>query len=329
MGPGVLAELLKELPFREDPRLLVGHEQSDDAGVYILSDETAIVQTIDFFTPIVNDPYDFGRIAAANALSDVYAMGGTPITAMNIVCFPVKHLDLHYLKEILKGGLNKIHEAGAVLVGGHSIEDEEIKYGLSVTGIVHPNKVITNSGARPNDALILTKPIGTGILATGLKGGIITEDDMFEAIEWMAALNKEASEIMQDYSVSACTDITGFGLIGHTLEMARASSVTIEISASLVPFYPKAYELASMGIIPAGTYSNKSFCEKLVAIDPSLDKIMLDILTDPQTSGGLLISVKEPEAELMVEKLKSRGLIYSSIIGKVKKQSEFSIIISP
>ncbi len=314
---------------QDNPRLIVGHEKSDDAGVYLLSDDVAIVQTIDFFTPIVDDPYNFGRIAAANAFSDVYAMGATPITAMNIVCFPTKKMDFFILKEIIRGGLDKIHEAGAVLLGGHSIEDDEIKYGLSVTGIVHPEKVIMNSGARPGDVLVLTKPLGTGILATGLKAGIIAETDMFEAIEWMAALNKIPSVVMQKYKISSCTDITGFGLLGHALEMAKASNVTIEISSTSVPYFDKVYELASMGMIPAGTYANKGFCDRQIKVHPDVDRILLDILLDPQTSGGLFISMPEKQAVRMLYDLKTKGLVHASIVGVVREYCDFSIVVMP
>ena len=216
---------MEDLPLEEDPNLLVGRETSDDAGVYRLSGEVALVQTVDFITPVVNDPYDFGRIAAANALSDVYAMGGRPLTAMNIVCFPVKQMDKEILREILRGGLAKVHEAGAALVGGHSVEDPEIKYGLSVTGVVHPDRVLTNAGARPGDAFILTKPLGTGILATAIKAGLASDEVQRRAVEVMAMLNRKAAEIMGSYPVNSCTDITGFGLLGHALEIATASKV--------------------------------------------------------------------------------------------------------
>ncbi len=320
---------MRELPLQDNPRLIVGHEKSDDAGVYLLSDDMALVQTVDFFTPIVDDPYDFGRISAANAFSDIYAMGATPITAMNIVCFPSNKMDFSVLKEIIRGGLDKIHEAEAVLLGGHSVEDEEIKYGLSVTGIVHPERVVMNSGARPGDVLILTKPVGTGILATGLKAGMITEADMFEAIEWMAALNKVPSVVMQKYDVSSCTDITGFGLIGHAMEMARASNVTIEIFSGAVPCFNRAYELASMGMVPAGAYSNRKFCSGQMKVHPDVDNILLDILLDPQTSGGLFISIPERHSIEMLDELKSKGLSHSSIVGVVREYCGFSVVVMP
>lgn len=324
----MLAELLKDLPVEQNERILVGKETSDDAGVYLLDEKTALVQTVDFFTPMVNDPYDFGRIAAANALSDIYAMGAIPITAMNIVCFPTKKMDLFYLKEILRGGLDKIHESGAVLIGGHSVEDDEIKYGLSVTGIISPDKVITNAGAKPGDAIVLTKPLGTGILTTALKGKLVSESDIYEAVEYMAALNKTASETARDFTVHGCTDVTGFGLLGHLLEMAIASRVVISVKASSVPILPRTYELASMGIIPAGAHANKNFCSHQIEIDCSIDPVLVDIFVDPQTSGGLLLSLPEEEAQDLVESLRYKGLSKTSIIGRVIEKGKGKIIVT-
>ncbi|SFM94771.1 selenophosphate synthase [Thermodesulforhabdus norvegica] len=320
MEPGVLAKLLADLSLQEDPRLLVGRETSDDAGVFKISDDLALVQTVDFFTPTVNDPYDFGRIAAANALSDVYAMGGKPITAMNIVCFPTKTLDLYYLKEILRGGLDKIREAGALLVGGHSVEDQEIKYGMAVTGVVHPERVVTNGGARPGDELVLTKPIGTGIITTALKGRLLSDDDdeVLEAVEWMASLNDKASEIMRQFDAGGCTDVTGFGLCGHAFEMAVASGVTVEIVSSKIPLLPGAYDFASMGMIPAGAYSNRDHFSCSVEVMPDVDPVLADLVMDPQTSGGLLISVPAGRGDELAERLRERGLLYASVIGRVK-----------
>jgi len=308
---------------------LVGRENSDDAGVFLLTDEIALVQTVDFFTPIVNDPYDFGRIAVANALSDIYAMGAEPVTALNIVCFPTKTMDLAYLREILRGGLDKLHEAGALLLGGHSVEDREIKYGMAVTGIARPEEVKTNSSARPGDALVLTKPIGTGILATALKGGLIGEDDFTEAVEWMATLNKTAAEVMKKYRVSACTDVTGFGLIGHALEMATASRVKIEIQAGKVPLLPGAYDMASIGMVPAGTYANRDFCSSKVEISESVDPVLVDLLADAQTSGGLLVALDAADAAKMVEELRGLGLSLAAEIGTVLKSDEPQVIIAP
>jgi selenide,water dikinase len=294
----------------------VGRETSDDAGVYRLSEDVALVQTIDFITPVVNDPYDFGRIAAANALSDVYAMGGRPITAMNIVCFPVKSMDKAILKEVLRGGLEKIHEAGAVLLGGHSVEDPEIKYGLSVTGVVHPDRVLTNAGVMPGDALILTKPIGTGVLATAVKAGLVSLEAERRAIETMAALNRKAAEIMAEYPVNGCTDVTGFGLLGHALEMATGSKVAITIFAENVPLLPEVSDSVRMGLVPAGSFSNRNFCGHHIRQPKAIDPVLLDILADTQTSGGLLISLPEHRAPALLDDLKAGGVPYAAIIGR-------------
>lgn len=276
-----------------------------------------MIQTLDFFTPIVNDPYDFGRIAATNSLSDVYAMGGKPLTTMNIVCFPIKELDKKILKEILQGGLDIVHTAGALMVGGHSVEDPEIKYGLAVTGIIHPERFLTNSGAKAGDLLILTKPIGTGILSTALKGRLLNSISTKKITELMATLNKDASEAMVEVGVNACTDITGFGLLGHALEMARASNVGIRIYSQHVPIIEEALEFASMGMIPAGSHFNQKYCSKHLDISPSVDPILLDILSDAQTSGGLLISVPEKKADILRNILIERNTPSSNIIGEV------------
>ncbi len=307
----------------------MGRETSDDAGVYKLRDDLALIQTLDFFTPIVNDPYRFGQIAAVNALSDVYAMGGRPLTAMNIVCFPKKNLDKSVLKAILKGGLEKIHEAGALLVGGHSVDDVELKYGLSVTGIIHPDKVMTNAGARPGDRLILTKPIGTGIIATALKGKAASKEAEAAMIKVMCELNKTAAEVMQEVGAHACTDITGFGLLGHALEMANASKCAIILTASQVPIIPYALEYAQMGMIPGGTHANRNYCHRSLIIDSSIPAYLLDILSDAQTSGGLLISVPADRAQHLLEKLHQRGLKDSSLIGEVTEISPGTISILP
>ncbi len=302
---------------KKNPNLLVGLDVSDDAGVYKLTDEIALIQTLDFFTPIVNDPYDFGRIAAANALSDVYAMGGKPLTAMNIVCFPLKEMDKSVLRSILQGGLDVVHEADAVLVGGHSIEDPELKYGLSVTGVVQPQKLLTNAGAKPGDLLVLTKPLGTGILATALKAGMLEGEVTRQITELMATLNKGAAEAMAEMNINACTDITGFGLLGHCLEMAGASKVGIRIHAEKVPVIPEAKDFASMGLVPGGSYKNQGFCAKHLEIDASVDSLLIDIFADPQTSGGLLISVPPDLAPALVQKLKERKTPAANIIGEV------------
>jgi selenide,water dikinase len=307
---------LEGLPLEEDPNLLVGRETSDDAGVYRLSANTALVQTVDFITPVVNDPYDFGRIAAANALSDVYAMGGHPLTAMNVVCFPVKSMDKAVLREILRGGLEKIHEAGAALVGGHSVEDPEIKYGLSVTGLVHPERVVTNTGVKPGDALIVTKPLGTGVLATAIKAGWVSPEAQRQAIETMATLNRKAAEVMAPYPVNGCTDVTGFGLLGHALEMATGSKVAITLFAEKVPLLPEVVESVQMGLVPAGSFANRNFCSDQIRQRNAIDPLLLDILADAQTSGGLLISLPESRARALAHELKEGGVPDAAIIGR-------------
>ena len=327
MGPEDLDQILKELPLPKDPKVLVGMETSDDAGVYQLSEEIALVQTVDFFTPIVDDPFTFGQIAAANALSDVYAMGGTPVTAMNLVAFPIKTLSPSILKEILRGGLSKMEEAGAALVGGHTIEDPEIKYGLAVTGVVHPNKILTNAKAVPGDQLILTKPIGTGIISTALKGGMASEDSVKKIVESMTTLNRKASQWMLTFGAHACTDITGFGFIGHTLEMAMASQVGMVIQSGNIPFFPEAMEYARLGLIPGGAHSNRQFFSCRVDVDPKVSSLLIDLLYDPQTSGGLLISLPSGEAERLVATLEKEGDIDASIVGKVVEEPRGKIQI--
>ncbi len=312
-----MAEILRDLPTEGDPNLLVGPETSDDAGVYRLTEEIALIQTLDFFTPIVNDPFDFGRIAAANSLSDVYSMGGRPLTAMNIVCFPIKDMEKSVLHSILKGGLEVIHQAGAVLVGGHSVEDPELKYGLSVTGVVHPDRIFTNAGARPGDRLVLTKPLGTGILATALKANMLDEETTRILTELMATLNRDAAEAMIEVGVNATTDITGFGLMGHALELAQASQVGIRLFAERVPLIPEALAYASTGIIPEGTHKNLKFCSCFVEISSEVDPLLVDLIADAQTSGGLLISVPADRCDLLVEKLKERGTLAHSVVGEV------------
>jgi len=299
------------------PNLLVGIETSDDAGVYKLSDDVALVQTLDFFTPIVNDPYHFGRIAAANALSDVYAMGGKPLTAMNIVCFPVTDMPKDILKQILRGGLDKIHESGAVLVGGHSVDDQELKYGLAVTGIVHPDRILTNRGARTGDKLILTKPIGTGIVATAVKGKLSSPSAVDTLIDVASALNDKSSRIMLEYETHACTDVTGFGLGGHLLEMATASRVEIVIHADKIPIIPEAREYASMGLIPAGSYATRRFCEDVVTIECRVERVLTDLIFDPQTSGGLIFAIAPHHAAECVKALEDAGVSSPAIIGEV------------
>ena len=295
--------------------------------MYKLSEDLAIVQTVDFFTPIVDDPYTFGQIAAANALSDVYAMRGKPITAMNIVCFPSKTLDISILRDILRGGLEKLREAGVVLIGGHSVDDEELKYGLSVTGTIHPGKVVTKSGARAGDKLILTKPLGTGIINTAAKGGVASEETIANVTRSMSALNRTASEVMQEIGCNACTDITGFGLLGHACEMIQNSEVGLKIRASSVPIFAEAVEFARMGMIPGGTYRNKVFRSRMVKVADGLPDYMLDILFDPQTSGGLFISVSTPKADILLSGLHKAGVLEAAIVGEVVAQPRETIIL--
>lgn len=321
MPPAELAEILAALPKFEDPNLLVGFEGSSDAAVYRLRDDLALVCTVDFFTPIVDDPFWFGQIAAANSLSDVYAMGGRPILALNVVCFPKKGLPKELLKEILRGGCQKVQEAEAVLAGGHSVDDPEVKYGLSVVGVVHPERYLTNAGARPGDRLFLTKPLGLGIVATAIKGNLATESLVQRAIEIMATLNKGAAEAMLEVGAHAATDITGFGLLGHALEMAEASEVELVVEAHKVPVLQEALELVSMGMVPEGDYENIRFCEKKVKVEGNIEESLLTILYDAQTSGGLLISVPEDKAPLFWERLLAKGVFEAAEIGFVRQGS--------
>jgi selenide,water dikinase len=301
-------------------------EKADDAGVYKLTDDLAIVQTVDFFTPIVDDPYTFGQIAVANALSDVYAMGGKPLTAMNIVCFPSKTLDISVLRDILRGGIDKLREAGVVLLGGHSVDDPELKYGISVTGTVHPKRLLTKGGAKPGDQLILTKPIGTGIINTAAKGRMASEQVIETVARSMAALNKPASEVMLQVGVNACTDITGFGLLGHACEMIQHSQIGLKIRSVSVPIFPETLGLARMGMIPGGTYRNKEFRSNMVD-SAGIGDVMLDILFDPQTSGGLFISVGPDKAGLLLAKLKEASVTDAAIVGEVVSHPEQRIVV--
>jgi selenide,water dikinase len=302
-------------------------ESLDDAGVYKLSDDLAIIQTIDFFTPIVDDPYDFGQITVANALSDVYTMGGKPLTAMNIVCFPINKLDISILKDMLKGGIDKMKEADVTLVGGHSIDDAELKYGLSVTGTVHPERLVTNYGAKSGDKLILTKPLGTGIISTALKAGKVSKETVAKMTKYMATLNKKASELMQEVGVHACTDITGFGLLGHASQLAQNSQVGIKINSSAVPVFAEVEEFAKAGLCPGGLYRNRDFYGKMVEFSKQVPDYMQDIFFDAQTSGGLLISLAPEKAELLVGKLKKAGVRDTAIIGEIISKPVGKIIV--
>ena len=315
------------LSVREDPNIIAGFEHGEDAGVYRVSKDLALIQTLDFFTPVVDDPYTFGQVAAANALSDVYAMGGKPLTCLNIVGFPVKKMEIEVLQKILEGGLAKIHEAGAVLLGGHSVDDQELKYGLSVTGLVHPDRVVTNSGARRGDCLVLTKPLGTGIIATALKGELASEAAVVRMVESMTALNRKPSELMQEVGVNACTDITGFGLMGHALEMARASNKGIIIHSGKIPTLEETENYAAMGLVPGGTGANRDFVSCSVDMEKDLSPVLLDILYDPQTSGGLLISLPRKRAENLVDKLHRKGCTAATIVGEVVEEPKGRLVV--
>jgi len=315
------------LSLPKNPRILVGLETSDDAGVYQLNEEVALVQTVDFFTPIVDDPFTFGQIAVANALSDVYAMGGTPLTALNLVAFPIQTLPSSVLREILRGGLSKMEEAEVALIGGHTVEDQEIKYGLSVTGVIHPNKILSNAKAVPGDQLILTKPLGTGMIATALKGGMASEEAVRKMVASMVALNRKASEWMKTFEAHACTDITGFGFLGHALEMASASRVGMMIQSKSIPIFPEAMDYARLGLIPGGAYSNRQFFSCRVEVDPDVPNLLIDLLYDPQTSGGLLISLPAEKATRLMETLKKEENIDSSLVGEVVKDPSGKIQI--
>jgi len=321
-----LAQVLCHLPKTYDENLLVGLETSDDAAVYKINDELAMIQTLDFFTPVVDDPYTYGQIAATNSLSDIYAMGGEPKLAMNIVCFP-DCLDPSILAEILKGGYDKVKEAGALTVGGHSVEDDEPKYGLSVTGFVHPDKVLTNSNAKVGDLIIITKPLGLGIINTAIKGGLVDKEAYNEAVDVMCTLNKYAKEaIDRAGGVNSLTDVTGFGLLGHALEMATASSVTIKINHKTIPIIPYALEYASMGLIPAGAYTNRDYIGENAFINKDVPAELEDILFDPQTSGGLLISIPKEKAEILLDELKSTPTKFA-VIGEVFEKEDYYLVV--
>ena len=317
LRPQALEEVLASLPLSIDPAALVGSNTSDDAAVYRISDEIAIVQTVDFFTPIVDDPYLFGAISAANSLSDIYAMGARPLFALNIVGFPDKRLPLHVLKEILRGAHDKADEAGISILGGHTVEDTEPKYGLAVTGTVHPSKVIRNSTAQPGDALILTKPIGLGIIATAVKSGLASSEAAHEAIKVMTSLNRTACETMLEEEVSACTDITGFGLLGHLREMAVGSGVDVTISAPAVPTIPGCWDLAGAGAIPGGTLNNLAHVKNYVTFEPGVSRVAQLILADAQTSGGLLISLPESRVDKLLVRMWERGVVSAAQVGLV------------
>ena len=321
-----MAEALTHIPQSNHPNLLVGFNKADDAGVYKINDQQALVQTVDFFPPIVDDPYYFGQIAAANALSDVYAMGGVPLTALSIVGFP-SSMEGWILAEILKGGSDKVTEADAVIVGGHSIKDKELKYGLSITGLVHPEKVITNSGAKIGNKLYLTKKLGTGLITTGIKNNVVSEDLIDIVIKQMATLNKQPAELMVKHGVTACTDITGYGLLGHAAEMAEGSEVTLRINSVTLPLLPEVLALAEQKMIPGGALANREFLEgkweKTGELDPNLEAVLFD----PQTSGGLLMAIPAENAARFEREAKALQLEIA-LIGEVLPQGDRLLIIS-
>ena len=325
MGAGTLAKMLEGFQTHSDPRLIVGYDKSDDASVYILDENTALIQTTDFFPPIVDDPYLYGKIAATNALSDVYAMGGEPKLALNILC-AAEGMEDETVRQILRGGYDAAFEAGVIITGGHTITGAEPIYGLAVSGFVHPKKVLTNSSAKPSDALILTKPLGVGILTTGAKADMVEKAVMDRVYAQMATLNKTARDIMVQFSVHSCTDVTGFSLIGHSFEMAQGSNCTIHIQADQVPYHPEALELASMGFVPAGAYRNRKYAEAGVSVQGKVSRTLQDILYDPQTSGGLLFALPAEEARDCLAQLQL-SIPNAAIIGYVTEKEDSYVVL--
>ncbi len=325
IGPGILHQALQQMPKFNDPNLLIGFETNDDACVYKINDSVVAIQTVDFFPPMVDDPFIFGQIAASNALSDIYAMGGNPTVAMNLMCFP-SCLDITVMQTILEGGYSKVLEAGAVIAGGHSISDPTPKYGLCVTGFAHPNDILKNSSAQIGDVLILTKPLGIGIMTTASKAQILTDAQLKITTDIMVTLNKYAKEAMYGLEVHACTDVTGFSMIGHAYEMASGSNKTIEIYTASVPKIEGALDFAAMGILPEGMYNNLDYLEDKVIYKNNLPQNMKDFIFDPQTSGGLLISISEKDAKVYLNRMEA----YTSwvkIIGQVVDKKEKAILI--
>ena len=325
VGAGTLVHLLEGFRTHSDPRLLVGYDKSDDASVYYLDENTALVQTTDFFPPIVDDPFLYGQIAAANAISDIYAMGGEPKLALNILCLP-ESMTAEMVQELLRGGYDKAYEAGAIITGGHTIHGAEPIYGLAVSGFVHPKKVLTNSGAKPGDVLILTKPLGVGVLTTAAKAGLVPDNVMQRIYRQMATLNKAARDIMVRYRVHSCTDITGFALLGHSFEMAQGSGCTIHMQSKNVPFHQEAWEFADMGFLPAGAYRNRDYAEGGVTVQNGVSRTMQDLLYDPQTSGGLLMAVDAADAESCLKELQE-VIPCAAAVGYVTDRQENWIIL--
>ena len=321
VGAGTLASLLGNFKTRTDPNLIVGFDKSDDASVYVVNDDTALIQTVDFFPPIVDDPYLFGQIAAANAISDVYAMGGEPRLALNVMCV-AETMEEAWIREILRGGYDKAYEAGVIISGGHTIRGSEPLYGLAVTGFARPDQIRRNDAAQPGDALILTKPLGVGILTTAAKAELVEPSLMNRIYRQMATLNRDACRAMQRYRVHGCTDVTGFGLMGHGCEMAQGSGCTLHIRVKSVPFHAEALEMADMGLVPAGAYRNRGFAEGATLVRGDVSRAMQDILYDPQTSGGLLIAVDERDAEAL-----RKDIPGAAIIGYVTEREEWSMVL--
>jgi selenide,water dikinase len=327
MSPEDLARLLGQVKKVHDANVLLGEQTVDDAGIYRLRDDLALVQTVDFFPPVINDPYMYGRIAAANSLSDVWAMGGTPVTALNIVGFPDDALDVSILAEILNGGADAAQEAGVSIVGGHTMRDKEIKYGMAVTGTIHPEHIITNAGARPGDRLVLTKPLGTGVITTAIRVDAVPEELIERISASMAKLNRIAAELMLRHGAGAATDITGYGLIGHALEMCQAAGVTFRFEAGRIPLFSEAMGFSRDGYLPGGSHLNKKFFSPQVEMEETIPGELGDLYYDAQTSGGLLIAIREEKADNLLKDLHDSGVIEASIIGEVREFDGKSIRI--
>ena len=325
VGAGTLVHLLEGMKTHQDERLIVGYDKSDDASVFVIDENTALIQTTDFFPPIVDDPYLYGKIAATNAFSDVYAMGGEPKLALNVMCVSEK-MNQDTIQQILRGGYDAAYEAGAIITGGHTIQGAEPIYGLAVSGFVHPEKVWTNSNAKPGDALILTKPLGVGILTTGIKADMVEPKVRERVYQQMATLNKDARNVLVNYPVHSCTDVTGFSLLGHGFEMAQGSGCTLHFQVDAVPYHEEAYELASMGLVPAGAYRNRDYAESSVKVCSDISCAMQDILYDPQTSGGFLAALPEKEAQACLEELRE-FFPQAAIVGYVTEKEDFWIYL--
>ncbi|MEJ7617623.1 MAG: selenide, water dikinase SelD [Pyrinomonadaceae bacterium] len=326
LPPTELAQSLSGLRQPADPRLLVGFDLADDAGVYMVRDDLALVQTVDFFTPIVDDPFDYGRIAALNSINDVWAMGGTPLTALAITCFPKTGVDFDILKEIMRGGLQVLTEHGVALLGGHSVADPQIMFGYAVTGTIDPQKILTNSGARPGDALLLTKPLGTGVISTGIKLGRASAEAMQASLHTMLLPGRDAAQAMRDFGVRSATDVTGFSLLGHTWEMARASKVTIEIEADSVPLISGALDLAAEGLLTSGDKTNRRYTQGQVAMAESIKPALANLFYDPQTAGGILIAIAEDRADELLGRLRTTYAA-ANRIGRITERGEFAVVV--